>query len=63
MAPRTQLDPVPQPIAGLMTLKCECGWEMVTIQPEEHIYAMTMVFNHLKFAHHIELPQICCFWH
>jgi hypothetical protein len=63
VAPKIQFDPVPQPIAGVMTVVCECGWEMVFIQPEEHIAVMTYVFNHLKQVHHVEFPQICCFWH
>lgn len=46
-----------------MTAKCECGWEMVFIMPEEHIMMLQIVFAHLKEVHHIELPTICCFWH
>jgi hypothetical protein len=62
VAPKIQFDPVPQPIAGVMTVKCECGWEMVFIQPEEHIVLMNYVFHHLQDAHHVVFPQICCFW-
>jgi predicted small metal-binding protein len=56
-------DAVPACIAGVMTVKCECGWEMVFIQPEEHINLLNFVFEHLKKAHNVVFPQICCFWH
>lgn len=63
MAPRINIDPVPQPVAGVMTVKCECGWEMVTIQPEESIFVISCIFTHLKEIHKIEFPPIACFWH
>lgn len=64
MAPRINpADLIPQPVAGAMTVKCECGWESVFIQPEEHIVVMNVVFQHLKDVHHITFPTICCFWH
>lgn len=63
MAPRSQIDPVPQPVAGAMTVKCACGWESVFIMPEEHIYVMNRVFEHLKAEHNIDFPVICCYWH
>ena len=46
-----------------MTVKCECGWERVLVMPEEHILLLNLVFQHLKEAHHMEFPAICCYWH
>jgi hypothetical protein len=63
VAPKTQFDPVPNPVAGPMTTKCDCGWEIVTIQPEESIQLLIMIFRHLKDHHGIEFPNICNFWH
>jgi hypothetical protein len=54
---------VSQVIAGAMTVKCECGWEMVFIQPEEHIVMMNIVFQHLQEVHHVVFPTLCCYWH
>lgn len=64
MAPRPTPElSIPQVVAGAMTAKCECGWESVFIMPEEHMTLITVVFQHLKDAHHIDFPQIACFWH
>ena len=65
MAPRTKRDedPVPQVIAGVMTVKCECGWEMPFIMPEESLAVMNFVFEHLQKKHDVKFPTICCFWH
>ena len=63
MAPRIKLDPVTQSVAGVMTTRCECGWEIVTIQPEEHVMVMQLVFEHLKLVHNIVFPNIGFFWH
>lgn len=63
MAPRIHLDPVPQPVAGVMTTKCECGWEAVFIMPEEQVIVIASIFQHLKDGHKLDFPQICCFWH
>lgn len=63
MAPRIHFDPVPGITAGVMSVKCECGWEVVVIHPEESIAVMQMVFFHITQVHQIELPTICFFWH
>lgn len=63
MAPRLKLDPVPQPVAGVVSVKCECGWEMALIMPEEHVTLFSYVFLHLKEKHGIDFPQVCVFWH
>ena len=52
-----------EPVAGVMTVKCECGWEMVFLQPEEHIVLLNTVFEHLKQVHGIAFPVLCCYWH
>lgn len=46
-----------------MSVRCECGWEIVVIQPEEHMLLLTHVFQHLKQAHGIDFPNIFCEWH
>ena len=56
-------DAVPTCIAGAMSVKCECGWEMVFIQPEEHLAVLNYVFEHLKQVHQVVFPTICCYWH
>lgn len=63
MAPKPELVGPDTLIAGVMTVKCECGWEMVTIQPEEAIALLQLVFVHLKEVHGVNFPNICCFWH
>lgn len=63
MAPRIKYDDVPQVIAGVMTVKCECGWEVCFIQPEEHIVLMNIVFKHLQEVHRVIFPVLCCYWH
>ena len=63
MAPRVQNDPVPIPVAGVVTMQCECGWEMPFIQPEEHIEMLQRVLWHLKEKHGIEFPTIQSYWH
>jgi len=61
--PRVQFDPVPNAIAGALTIACECGWEMVVIQPEEDMLLLTYLFHHLEQAHQIQFPKIFCYWH
>lgn len=63
MAPRIQFDPVPSALAGVLTAKCECGWEVVTIQPEESIWLLQTLFVHLIHAHEIKIPEIIMTWH
>jgi hypothetical protein len=63
VADTIKYDAVPQMICGAMTVKCECGWEMVFIQPEEHIVLMNVVFQHLQTAHQMVFPALCCYWH
>ena len=63
MAPRINTDPVPQIMAGIVTMKCECGWEMIFIMPEEQFVLTTRVLAHLRYAHCIEVPQFDCQWH
>lgn len=60
---RIPLMQVPAVIGGVMTVKCECGWEACFIQPEEHIWMMTIVFQHLQEKHEVVIPTICCYWH
>jgi hypothetical protein len=62
MAPRIEFAP-PTATAGVMSVKCECGWEVVLIQPEENIFMLNLLFAHLLVAHHLNLPLITCFWH
>jgi hypothetical protein len=63
VAPREKLDPVPQAVAGLVSMKCECGWECVFLVPEEQIILMQVVFAHLQGEHHLLFPKLECFWH
>lgn len=50
-------------MAGVMSVKCACGWEIVVIMPEEEINLLQFLFWHLKQAHGIELPEIQMQWH
>jgi len=63
MAPRIDFDPVPQAVAGVMTMKCDCGWEMVFVQPEEHLVMLEKLFGHLINKHLLQLPEIRVEWH
>lgn len=54
------IDPVPNGIACVMTTKCECGWEIVNILPEENDIRCGQIMHHLSTAHGIELPLFTC---
>lgn len=51
---------VPQGVAGILTTTCACGWEIVSIVPEEADVRICLVFNHLRERHGIELPLFSC---
>lgn len=63
MAPRIQFDPVPSAMAGVLSAKCECGWEIVSIQPEESIWLWSVIFQHLIEVHKLALPEVSVTWH
>jgi hypothetical protein len=50
-------------VAGVLTSKCECGWEAVFVLPEEHMLMLQKVFEHLVVGHLLILPTITCEWH
>jgi hypothetical protein len=60
---RIRIDCVPQAHAGVLTMHCACGWEMVFILPEEQMVLLQTVFTHLVTHHLIALPSITCEWH
>ncbi|MBA0089160.1 MAG: hypothetical protein HRJ53_29570 [Acidobacteria bacterium Pan2503] len=64
MAPRFQFqtDPVPQGRAGVLSARCECGWECTVILPEEHLEMVQAFFTHIQNDHKIPLPEFVCTW-
>lgn len=66
MAPRKNLDEremFPTAVAGIITDNCECGWEIVTIQPEECHLRISMILLHLIQSHGLVMPVINCYVH
>lgn len=51
---------VPQGVAGILTTTCACGWEIVSVVPEEADMRICLLFNHLREKHGIELPLLTC---
>jgi len=62
-AGRIKPEPIPIPVAGPLTTKCVCGWEIITIQPEEEFILMRAIFRHLVEDHGLDVPVICNYWH
>lgn len=50
----------PQGVAGVLTTKCECGWEVVSIMPEEADVLFGLLFHHMQAAHGLKLPIFTC---
>lgn len=63
MAPRIQFDPLPPACAGILTVRCACGWEMVFVLPEEQMTMLHRLFAHLVNVHQLTFPEIQCEWH
>lgn len=53
----------PTGVAGIETISCECGWEIVLMVPEENFKREWMIFNHLSEKHGINFPLLTCTMH
>jgi len=49
---------VPVALAGVRSLRCECGWEITVILPEEYDIQLTMLLTHLQWYHRLVVPQV-----
>ena len=63
MAARIRFVNPPEALAGVMTVQCECGWEVVSIQPEENMWLIQILFNHLHNEHAVRFPSVTFNWH
>ena len=54
--PKTQLDDLPQICAGIQSVRCVCGWETVTIVPEENVNMLVKILEHIQ-QHGVVIPQ------
>lgn len=60
----TELDPVPRgPISGAYTTRCQCGWEVVHILPEEMEQRIAAILVHLQTRHALDVPLLECTIH
>lgn len=66
MAPRKTPIPdhvMPEGFAGVVTTICECGWEIVSIVPEENDRRLALIFLHLINSHGLVIPMIQYYAH
>lgn len=66
MAPRRvnlAEDAVPNALAGVVTTFCECGWEIVSISPEEDERRLSLILLHLMQKHGLVMPSIQYYAH
>jgi len=58
-----QIDSPPRAKGCVQTVKCECGWESVHVMPEEHERRLLAIFQHMRDAHGLTLPnfEVECF--
>lgn len=62
--PRVLPDHVfPDGFAGVVTTSCECGWEIVSVVPEENDRRMSLILIHLIQAHDLKMPTIQYYAH
>jgi len=54
--PNTQLDDLPQIYAGVQTIRCACGWETLSIVPEENVNMLVKILEHIQ-QHGVVIPQ------
>jgi hypothetical protein len=52
-----RVDPFPSLYSGPRTIKCECGYEVVFVIPEEVDYMFSSVLQHIQ-QHGVEIPTI-----
>jgi hypothetical protein len=53
---KSTIDPVPLIIAGIETVRCECGYETTVIMPEEYRMLAVKLLEHIQ-QHGIAIPQ------
>lgn len=60
MAPKKTLPAhlFPQAFAGVINTQCECGWEIVSIVPEENDRRLALILIHLIQCHDLVMPKI-----
>jgi hypothetical protein len=51
-------DPVSVAHAGVVSYRCECGWEMVFIVPEESLMILQTILWHFHATHLLRIPVI-----
>lgn len=63
MAPPIPADIFPTALAGVITTYCECGWEIVSIMPEENDRRLALILMHLIQCHDLKMPSINFYAH
>lgn len=53
---KAEVDSMPAIVAGIETVKCQCGWESALIMPEENHLLTIKVLEHIQ-QHGIDIPQ------
>lgn len=56
-------DEFPVPLAGVVTTYCECGWEIISIIPEEHERRLALILMHLVQVHGLKMPVMNFYAH
>jgi len=48
----------PVAIAGVRSMRCECGWEITLLIPEELDRGLVALMQHIQILHGIILPHV-----